>query len=139
MEENKIKVYIKVDENIITQIESEISSQYFDFKDTSIWVLIDEGIGDKYSHAQGNYFPKNKPLRDMQGRCNYKYVDCKVIELTEEEKEKLYLPTPPQPNEQQVLNAKLLQDNAEMSIELEKQKQLNAQILLQLAGGNANV
>ncbi|MCS6132401.1 hypothetical protein DWV13_12335 [Clostridium botulinum] len=94
-------------------------------------------MGDKYSHAQGNYLEKG--LIDSQGRCNYKYEDNKVVELTNEEKEKLYLPVPIQPNEQQVLNAKLLQDNAEMSIELEKQKQLNAQILLQLAGGNANV
>lgn len=43
------------------------------------------------------------------------------------------------PTEQQILNAKLLQDNANIQIELEQQKQLNAQILLQLAGGNANV
>ena len=135
MEENKIKVYIKIDDNnCIIQIESTISDINF-----SKWILIDEGNGNKYAHAQGNYFPKEKPLRDIMGRCNYKYVDNKIVELTEEEKEKLYSPTLPQPNEQQVLNAKLLEDNAEMSIELEKQKQLNAQILLQLAGGNTNV
>ncbi|WP_080443155.1 hypothetical protein [Clostridium botulinum] len=138
MEENKIKVYIKIDDNnCITQIESAISSNYIDFSKN--WIQIDEGYGDKYSHAQGNYL--NKGLRDNQGGCNYKLINNKIIELTEEEKDKLFPLTPilPQPNEQQVLNAKLLQDNAEMSIELEKQKQLNAQILLQLAGGNANV
>ncbi|WP_252251315.1 hypothetical protein [Clostridium sp. VAP52] len=138
MQDYKIQVYIKIDSNnLITNIESSISSQYIDF--SKDWTYIDEGYGDKYSLAQNNYFPKEKPLRDMQGRCNYKYVDNKVVELTEEEKEKLYPPVAPQPNEQQALNAKLLQDNAEMSIELEKQKQLNAQILLQLAGGNTNV
>ncbi|OSA89565.1 UNVERIFIED_ORG: hypothetical protein B2H93_16005 [Clostridium botulinum] len=135
MEENKIKVYIKTDKNnCIININSSIF-----LKDTKDWICIDEGMGDKYALSQNNYFPKEKPLRDMRGRCNYKYVDCKVIELTDEEKEKLFPPILPQPNEQQVLNAKLLQDNAEMSIELEKQKQLNSQILLQLAGGNANV
>lgn len=138
MIENKIKVYITIDSNnCITNIDSSISSQYIDF--SKEWIVIDEGYGDKYSHAQGGYFPKEKSLRDIMGRCNYKYIDNKVVELTDEEKEKLYPATLPQPNEQQVLNAKLLQDNAEMSIELEKQKQLNAQILLQLAGGNTNV
>ena len=46
-----------------------------------------------------------------------------------------------QANEQQILNAQLLQQNANMQLEIEQQKQLNAQILLQIAqlGGNANV
>ncbi|OSA95605.1 UNVERIFIED_ORG: hypothetical protein B2H98_10785 [Clostridium botulinum] len=135
MEENKIKVYVKLDDdNCIVNIDSSIFLQ-----DTKDWILIDEGFGDKYALSQNNYFPKEKPLRDMRGRCNYKYIYNKIVELNEEEKERLFLPTPVQPNEQQILNAKLLQDNAEMSIELEKQKQLNSQILLQLAGGNANV
>lgn len=43
------------------------------------------------------------------------------------------------PTEQQTLNAQLLQQNANLQLEIEQQKQLNAQILLQLAGGNANV
>lgn len=43
------------------------------------------------------------------------------------------------PTEQQVLNAQLLQQNANLQLEIEQQKQLNAQILLQLAGGNTNV
>lgn len=43
-----------------------------------------------------------------------------------------------EPTEQQILNAKLLQDNANMQLELEQQKQLNAQILLQIAGGVTN-
>ena len=43
------------------------------------------------------------------------------------------------PTEQQTLNAQLLQQNANLQLEIEQQKQLNAQILLQLAGGNTNV
>ncbi|MCW6080871.1 hypothetical protein [Clostridium sporogenes] len=41
---------------------------------------------------------------------------------------------------QQALNAKLLKDNAEIQIELNKQKELNADLLLKIAqlGGNAN-
>ncbi|WP_394805783.1 hypothetical protein, partial [Clostridium neonatale] len=108
-------------------------------KDTTGYVQIDEGTGDKYAHAQGNYFPKDKPLRDSQGRCNYKYTDNEVVELTDEEKESLFPTQLQQPTEQQILNAKLLQDNANMQLELEEQKKLNAQILLQIAqGGSTN-
>ena len=134
LEQNKYKVYIKIDENkCITNVESSLT-----LTDTSDYIQIDEGTGDKYSHAQGNYFPRDKPLRDSQGRCNYKYVNNEVVELTDEEKESLFTTPVQQPTEQQILNAKLLQDNANMQLELEQQKQLNAQILLQIAGGSTN-
>lgn len=134
IEEFKYKVYVKLDKNnCITGVESDLT-----LKDTTGYVQIDEGTGDKYSHAQGNYFPRDKPLRGSQGRCNYKYEDNEVVELTDEEKETLFPIPAPQPTEQQILNAKLLQDNANMQLELEQQKQLNAQILLQIAGGTTN-
>ncbi|CAI3579938.1 Conserved hypothetical protein [Clostridium neonatale] len=134
MEEFKYKVYVKLDENnCIAVVESDLT-----LKDTTGYVQIDEGTGDKYAHAQGNYFPRDKPLRDSQGRGNYKYVNNEVVELTDEEKESLFPTQVQQPTEQQILNAKLLQDNANMQLELEQQKQLNAQILLQLAGGSTN-
>ncbi|CAI3566516.1 hypothetical protein [Clostridium neonatale] len=134
MEEFKYKVYVKLDENnCIAVVESDLT-----LKDTTGYVQIDEGTGDKYAHAQGNYFPRDKPLRDSQGRGNYKYVNNEVVELTDEEKESLFPTQVQQPTEQQILNAKLLQDNANMQLELEQQKQLNAQILLQLVGGSRN-
>ena len=134
MEEFKYKVYVKLDENnCIAVVESDLT-----LKDTTGYVQIDEGTGDKYAHTQGNYFPRDKPLRDSQGRCNYKYVNNEVVELTNEEKESLFPTLVQQPTEQQILNAKLLQDNANMQLELEQQKQLNAQILLQLVGGSRN-
>lgn len=134
MEEFKYKVYVKLDENnCIAVVESDLT-----LKDTTGYVQIDEGTGDKYAHAQGNYFPRDKPLRDSQGRGNYKYVNNEVVELTDEEKESLFPTQVQQPTEQQILNAKLLQDNANMQLELEQQKQLNAQILLQIAGGSTN-
>lgn len=134
MEEFKYKVYVKLDENnCIAVVESDLT-----LKDTTGYVQIDEGTGDKYAHAQGNYFPRDKPLRDRQGRGNYKYVNNEVVELTDEEKESLFPTQVQQPTEQQILNAKLLQDNANMQLELEQQKQLNAQILLQLVGGSRN-
>lgn len=79
MEEN-IKVYVQVDSNnVITQINSNIFIQ-----DLTGWVNIDEGQGDKYSHAQGNYLDKS--LIDMEGKYNYKLVNGEVVELTDEEK-----------------------------------------------------
>ena len=132
MEEFKYKVYIKTDKNnCVTSVESDLT-----LKNTTGYVQIDEGIGDKYSHAQGNYLDKG--LMDSNGKYNYKYVNNEVVELTDEEKESLFPTQVQQPTEQQILNAKLLQDNANMQLELEQQKQLNAQILLQLAGGSTN-
>ena len=132
MEEFKYKIYIKTDKNnCITGVESDLT-----LEDTSGYIQIDEGIGDKYSHAQGNYLDKG--LMDSNGKYNYKYVNNEVVELTNEEKESLFPTLVQQPTEQQILNAKLLQDNANMQLELEEQKKLNAQILLQIAGGSTN-
>ena len=133
MEEFKYKIYIKTDKNnCITGVESDLT-----LEDTSGYIQIDEGIGDKYSHAQGNYLDKG--LMDSNGKYNYKYVNNEVVELTDEEKESLFPTQVQQPTEQQILSAKLLQDNANVQLELEQQKQLNAQILLQIAGGITNV
>ena len=75
-----IKVYVKVNElNEITEINSSIF-----LVDTKGYTEIDEGKGDRYSHAQGNYL--DTPLRDEHGRYNYKLVKKKVVEIPEEEK-----------------------------------------------------
>ena len=44
---------------------------------------IDSGFGDKYHHAQGNYF--DKPIYTEDGIPSYKLVDGKAQERTEEE------------------------------------------------------
>lgn len=75
-----IKVYIKANtDSFITQIGSSLF-----IKNTTSWIQIDEGKGNKYVHAQTQYL--SKPIIDKQGRYNYKLVDGKVVELTEEEK-----------------------------------------------------
>ncbi|NRT33263.1 hypothetical protein OD350_00065 [Clostridium beijerinckii] len=80
MEENIIKVYVKVDSNnVITSINSDIFTE-----DITEWIKINEGTGDKYSHAQSNYLDKG--LMDSNGQYNYKLVDGKVVERTENEK-----------------------------------------------------
>ena len=44
---------------------------------------IDSGCGDKYHHAQGNYFPR--PIYTEDGLPRYKLVDGQAVERTEEE------------------------------------------------------
>lgn len=106
MFDNKIKVYVKLDKNnCIVDINSSIF-----IKDTKDYICIDEGNGDKYSHAQGNYLEKS--LVDSQGRYNYKYVDNKVVELTEEEKEQLFKKPEPQISEIDKIKNKLEQNSA---------------------------
>lgn len=51
--------------------------------DTAGWVEIDSGYGDKFHHAQGNYFPE--PIVTMSGAYRYKLVDGEALECTEEE------------------------------------------------------
>jgi hypothetical protein len=68
MDESYI-VYIRTDEagSII-----DVNSSAF-LADTAGWTAIDEGYGDKYHHAQGNYF--TLPLYGPDGCANYKLTD----------------------------------------------------------------
>lgn len=118
MLENKIKVYIKIDENnCITDINSSIF-----LSSIENYICIDEGFGDKYSHAQGNYL--SKPVIDSKGRYNYKYIDDKAVELTGEEKECLYPKQEQQPTEAELLKQQLLETQAQLA-ELQEQILLN--------------
>ena len=65
MFENNIKVYVKT--NTVNQIVA-IGSDVF-IKDLSDWILIDEGTGDKFAHAQTQYL--SKPLIDEKGQYNF--------------------------------------------------------------------
>lgn len=51
--------------------------------DTTDWTKIGAGNGDRYHHAQGNYFPQ--PIYTMGGAYRYKLVDGKPVECTPEE------------------------------------------------------
>lgn len=95
----KIKVYVKIDNN---KVVKEINSSIF-IQDLKDWIKVDEGVGDKYSHAQSQYLVKG--LTDEKGRCNYKY-DNALVELTEEEKNILFPPPIPQPTELEILKEK---------------------------------
>ena len=66
------------DQNRITAINSSAF-----IPDPSGWVEIDSGYGDKYHHAQGNYF--DNPIMDERGIKRYKLVDGKPVERTQDE------------------------------------------------------
>lgn len=72
-------VYVRTDEQ--SRITSVNSSAFL--TDTTGWVEIDRGYGDKYHHAQGNYF--EKPIITDGGAYRYKLVDGKPVECTAEE------------------------------------------------------
>ena len=75
------KVYVKTDENgIITAVNSSAF-----LRDTTDWTEIDEGTGDRYHHAQGNYL--DKPLIDENGIYNYKLVDGVPVLRIDEDKQ----------------------------------------------------
>lgn len=75
----------------------DINSDAF-LTDTDGWTQIDEGTGDRYHHAQGNYFPKSK--FDERGIPRYAYVpdgDPKWRERTQGEMDADYVPPEPVP------------------------------------------
>ena len=93
MEMRPYIVYVKVDEsNRVTSINSSAF-----LADVTGWTEIDSGYGDKYHHAQGNYF--DKPLYDDRGICRYKLVDGKPVERTQEEMDADYAPPEVKPTD----------------------------------------
>ena len=73
------KVYVKTNENSYI---TEANSSAF-LSDLTGWTEIASGYGDKYHHAQGNYF--DEPIIPESGVYRYKYVDGVVRECTAEE------------------------------------------------------
>ena len=92
-------VYVKTNSNgYITDVNSSAF-----LADTTGWVEIDSGYGDKYHHAQGNYFPGS--IITDGGAYRYKLVDDKPVECTAEEiadQEAKNLPDPVYPDESNV-------------------------------------
>lgn len=89
---DKYSVYVKTDENNrITAINSDAFLSSLDG-----WVKIDEGNGDKFHHAQGNYFAQ--PIMDERGIYRYKLVDGKPVERTQKEMDADYVVPEPKPS-----------------------------------------
>lgn len=76
MEMKPYIVYAKI--NAGSYIAAVNSSVFM--ADTTGWTEIDTGYGDKYHHAQGNYFPK--PILTMHGAYRYKLVNAVPVECT---------------------------------------------------------
>ena len=110
-------VYVKTDD--AARIVA-INSDTF-LPDTDRWVKIDEGFGDRYHHAQGNYL--DKPIRDEKGICRYRLLDGVPVERTQEEMDADYVPPAPAPD--------LAAEVAELK---EKNAQLEEALSLRLSG-----
>lgn len=86
-------VLVKTDSgNRITEIDSSAFVE-----NDGTWYEIDSGTGDKFHHAQGNYFPG--PKYDDRGIPRYAYVpagDPKWRERTEEEMDADYVEPEPE-------------------------------------------
>ena len=80
MNDIEYTVYAKTDDrNVIIAINSSAF-----ISDATEWTEIDEGVGDKYHHAQNNYLSAG--LTDENGIFNYKLTDGKPVLRTAEEK-----------------------------------------------------
>lgn len=79
IQENYIVYVFADDQNRIIGINSSA----FISADTAGWTKIDEGLGDKYHHAQNHYLDKS--IYTADGVPRYKLADGKAVERTEEE------------------------------------------------------
>lgn len=79
---NKSKVYILIDaQNRILRCEGGYTIS--NIQNIDEWILIDEGVGDKYNLCQSHYFEGG--LRTESGVYRYKYVDGLCVLRSEEE------------------------------------------------------
>lgn len=109
------KVFAKVD--AAGRITAINSSSFL--IDTSGWVEIDSGAGDRFHHAQGNYLPLS--IMDDRGIYRYKLLDGNVVERTQEEMDADYVEPEVQPTD------------AERIAALEEQNSMLMECLLEMS------
>ena len=81
METMTNKIYARLNENnVVIRLFSSVFEQQIEGDK-----LVEEGNEDYHAHVHLKY-----QLIDMNGDYNYKFEDEKMVELTEEEKEKLF-------------------------------------------------
>ena len=119
MDEFIYKVYAKVNEKgCIIDIESTAFHDEQKLIDDG-FVKIDEGTnGAIYGHAQPNYLlmKYGQPKMDIENRCNYKLVGTTPTLLTDEEKRALNPPVKSQPTEQDLINADIYMQLAQLQM-----------------------
>lgn len=91
-------VYAKTDEQ--GRITAVNSSAFIG--EAEGWTQIDEGTGDRYHHAQANYFPL--PIYTEDGVCRYKLEAGETLERSAEEiaADIAAFPPPPPTKEEQL-------------------------------------
>ena len=94
------KVYVKTD---VTGRVISVNSDTF-LPNTDGWTQIDEGDGDKFHHAQSNYFPQS--IMTVEGIYRYKLADGKAVERTAAEIQADIDAIPPPPPDPLVVTQK---------------------------------
>ena len=122
-------VYVRIDgmDRII-----EVNSSTF-LTDTNGWIEIDRGFGDRYHHAQGNYFPM--PLYEERGIPRYKLVESKPVERIQEEIDADYVEPVPQPSETDTALVELAALEAENAARLDEQDAALVELAALITGG----
>ena len=70
-----IKVYVRLnDKGEVVAVGSDVFVE-----DLNGWIYIDEGYGDKYAHAQSQYF--ERPLKNRDGTANYRFEGNAVVSI----------------------------------------------------------
>ena len=119
MEQTIYKVYAHTtDAQIIDGIESTAFHAEDELMENG-YVFIDEGSdGRIYGHAQPNYLlmKYGQPKMDDEMRYNYKLVGTTPTLLTDEEKQTLNPPVEPQPTEQDLINADIYMQLAQLQM-----------------------
>lgn len=122
-------VYVRIDD--MDRIISINSSAFL--TDTSGWIEIDRGFGDKYHHAQGNYLPAS--LFEERGVPRYKLVESKPVERTQEEIDADYVKPVPQPSETDIALVELAELEAENAARLDEQDAALVELAALITGG----
>ena len=122
-------VYIQIDD--ASRIVAINSSAFL--PSTEGWIEIDRGLGDRYHHAQGNYF--SKPIYEERGIPIYKYVDGKVLERTQEEIDADYHEPVPEPSETDLALVELAALESENAARLDEQDAALVELAALIAGG----
>ena len=110
MEQNTYKVYARLDS--AGNITAVHSSAFLD--DHTDWTLIDEGTGDRYHHAQGNYLDGG--LYTPDGIHLYRWDGTQVIHRTEEEIEADRAAIPPVIDPQEDTDAMLVDHELRLAL-----------------------
>lgn len=122
-------VYIQIDD--ASRIIAINSSAFL--PSTEGWIEIDRGLGDRYHHAQGNYFPK--PIYEERGIPVYKYVDNEVLGRTQEEIDADYHEPIPQPSETDIALVELAALESENATRLDEQDAALVELAALITGG----